>query len=78
LFVAIVLVLVVQLVAQQTAGKIAKCTAKSPSKTGKHCQITVTMLLTMLSCYWQWHSDETGVEMPTQWQLAVRITVKSP
>jgi hypothetical protein len=36
------------------------------------------MLLTMLSWYWQWHSDETGVEIPTQWLIAVRITDKSP
>jgi hypothetical protein len=35
----------------------------------------VAMLLTMLSWYWQWHSDETGVEMPTQRLLAVQITV---
>jgi hypothetical protein len=35
LVVAIVLVLAVQLVAQQAAGKIAEWTAKSPSKTGK-------------------------------------------
>jgi hypothetical protein len=35
----------------------------------------VAMLLTMLSWYWQWHSDETGVEMPTQRLLAIQITV---
>jgi hypothetical protein len=23
----------------------------------------------------QWHSDEKGVEMPTQWLIAVQITV---